>query len=146
VLGGLGCYVTCPNAVSSRVIHLVFHRLQHNCFSSLDLIKLVYQHPLERRSAATETVFFSFSLCLLLAISLPVLARSSCCQLLVLGFMPLVIMKTFSPLLFVLFWSHRLLFSSLRILSTSQPPNTRAKILWYVAELFESGRETDLGG
>jgi hypothetical protein len=32
----------CPNAVSSRVIHLVFHRLQHNCFSSLDLINMVY--------------------------------------------------------------------------------------------------------
>jgi hypothetical protein len=53
--GCFGCYVTCPNAVSSRVIHLVFHRLQHNCFSSLDSIKLVYQHPLERRSAATDT-------------------------------------------------------------------------------------------
>jgi hypothetical protein len=24
--GCFGCYVTCPNAVSSRVIHLVFHR------------------------------------------------------------------------------------------------------------------------
>jgi hypothetical protein len=40
--GCFGYYVTCPNAVSSRVIHLVFHRLQHNCFSSLDSIKLVY--------------------------------------------------------------------------------------------------------
>jgi hypothetical protein len=40
--GCFGCYVTCPNAVSSRVIHLVFHRYQYNCFSSLDLIKLVY--------------------------------------------------------------------------------------------------------
>jgi hypothetical protein len=40
--GCFGCYVTCPNAVSSWVIHLVFHRLQHNCFSSLDSIKLVY--------------------------------------------------------------------------------------------------------
>jgi hypothetical protein len=47
--------VTCPNAVRLRVIHLVFHRLQHNCFSSLDSIKLVYQHPLERRSAATDS-------------------------------------------------------------------------------------------
>jgi hypothetical protein len=46
--------VTCPNAVSSRVIHLVFHRHQHNCSSSLDSIKLVYQHPLERPSAATN--------------------------------------------------------------------------------------------
>jgi hypothetical protein len=45
VLGGFGCYVSCPNAVSSRVIHLVFHRLQHNCFSSLDSINMVYQHP-----------------------------------------------------------------------------------------------------
>jgi hypothetical protein len=53
--GCFGCYVTCPNAVSSRVIHLVFHRHQHNCFSSLDSIELVYQHPLERRSAATDT-------------------------------------------------------------------------------------------
>jgi hypothetical protein len=53
--GGFGCYMTCPNAVSSRVIHLVFHRLQHNCFSSLDSIKLVYQHPLERRNAATDS-------------------------------------------------------------------------------------------
>jgi hypothetical protein len=40
--GWFGCYVSCPNAVSSWVIHLVFHRLQYNCFSSLDLIKLVY--------------------------------------------------------------------------------------------------------
>jgi hypothetical protein len=40
--GCFGCYVTCPNAVSSRVIHLVFHRFQYNCFSSLDSIKLVY--------------------------------------------------------------------------------------------------------
>jgi hypothetical protein len=55
--------VTCPNAVSSRVIHLVFHRLQHNCFSSLDSIKLVYQHPLERRSAATDTHAFNCMLC-----------------------------------------------------------------------------------
>jgi hypothetical protein len=53
--GCFGCYVTCPNAVSSRVIHLVFHRHQHNCSSSLDSIKLVYQHPLERRSAATDS-------------------------------------------------------------------------------------------
>jgi hypothetical protein len=45
VLGGFGCCMSCPNAVSSRVIHLVFHRLQHNCFSSLDSINLVYQHP-----------------------------------------------------------------------------------------------------
>jgi hypothetical protein len=52
--GCFGCYVTCPNAVSSRVIHLVFHRHQHNCSSSLDSIKLVYQHPLERPSAATD--------------------------------------------------------------------------------------------
>jgi hypothetical protein len=52
--GCFGCYVTCPNAVSSRVIHLVFHRHQHNCFSSLDSIKLVYQHPLECPSAATD--------------------------------------------------------------------------------------------
>jgi hypothetical protein len=42
VLGGFGCYVSCSNAVSSRVIHLVFHRLQHNCFSSLDVINIVY--------------------------------------------------------------------------------------------------------
>jgi hypothetical protein len=48
--------MTCPNAVSSRVIHLVFHRYQYNCFSSLDSINLVYQHPLERRSAATDTM------------------------------------------------------------------------------------------
>jgi hypothetical protein len=54
VVGCFGCYVTCPNAVSSRVIHLVFHRYQHNCSSSLDSIKLVYQHPLERPSAATD--------------------------------------------------------------------------------------------
>jgi hypothetical protein len=40
--GCFGCYVTCPNAVSSRVIHLVFHRHQHNYSSSLDSIKLVY--------------------------------------------------------------------------------------------------------
>jgi hypothetical protein len=53
--GCFGCYVTCPNAVSSRVIHLVFHRHQHNCSSSLDSIKLVYQHPLERPSAATNS-------------------------------------------------------------------------------------------
>jgi hypothetical protein len=53
--GCFGCYVTCPNAVSSRVIHLVFHRHQHNCSSSLDSIKLVYQHPLERPSAATDS-------------------------------------------------------------------------------------------
>jgi hypothetical protein len=53
--GCFGCYVTCPNAASSRVIHLVFHRLQHNCFSSLDSIKLVYQYPLERRSAVTDS-------------------------------------------------------------------------------------------
>jgi hypothetical protein len=53
--GWFGCYVSCPNAVSSRVIHLVFHRHQHNCFSSLDSIKLVYQHPLERSSAATDS-------------------------------------------------------------------------------------------
>jgi hypothetical protein len=45
VLGGFGCYVSCPNAVSSRVIRLVFHRLQHKCFSSLDSINMVYQHP-----------------------------------------------------------------------------------------------------
>jgi hypothetical protein len=45
VLGGFGCCVSCPNAVSSRVIHLVFHSLQHNCFSSLDSINMVYQHP-----------------------------------------------------------------------------------------------------
>jgi NAD(P)-dependent dehydrogenase (short-subunit alcohol dehydrogenase family) len=62
VLGGFGCYVTCPNAVSSRVIHLVFHRLQHNCFSSLDSIKLVYQHPLERRSAATDRMAHVFEI------------------------------------------------------------------------------------
>jgi 2-polyprenyl-6-methoxyphenol hydroxylase-like FAD-dependent oxidoreductase len=54
--GCFGCYVTCPNAVSSRVIHLVFHRHQHNCSSSLDSIKLVYQHPLERPSAATDRI------------------------------------------------------------------------------------------
>jgi hypothetical protein len=53
--GCFGCYVTCPNAVSSRVIHLVFHRHQHNYSSSLDSIKLVYQHPLERLSAATNS-------------------------------------------------------------------------------------------
>jgi hypothetical protein len=53
--------VTCPNAVSSRVIHFVFHRYQHNCFSSLDSIKLVYQHPLERSSAATDTNHFRTS-------------------------------------------------------------------------------------
>jgi hypothetical protein len=40
VLGGFGCYVSCPNAVSSRVIHLVFHRFQHNCFSSLEPVWL----------------------------------------------------------------------------------------------------------
>jgi ankyrin repeat protein len=40
--GCFGCYVTCPNAVSSRVIHLIFHRYQHNYSSSLDSIKLVY--------------------------------------------------------------------------------------------------------
>jgi poly(3-hydroxybutyrate) depolymerase len=45
VLGGFGHYVSCPNAVSSRVIHLVFHRLQHLSFSSLDSINMVYQHP-----------------------------------------------------------------------------------------------------
>jgi hypothetical protein len=50
--------MTCPNAVSSRVIHLVFHRHQYNCSSSLDSIKLVYQHPLERPSAATDTSIF----------------------------------------------------------------------------------------
>jgi hypothetical protein len=55
VLGGFGCCVSCPNAVGSRVIHLVFHRLQHNCFSSLDSINLVYQHPYERLSATTDT-------------------------------------------------------------------------------------------
>jgi hypothetical protein len=44
VLGGLGYYVSCPNAVSSRVIHLVFHRLQYLRFSSLDSINMVYQH------------------------------------------------------------------------------------------------------
>jgi hypothetical protein len=47
--------VSCPNTVSSRVIHLVFHRLQHNYFSSLDSINMVYQHPYERLSAATDT-------------------------------------------------------------------------------------------
>jgi hypothetical protein len=59
--GCFGCYVTCPNAVSSRVIHLVFHRHQHNCSSSLDSIKLVYQHPLERPSAATDNCLDSDS-------------------------------------------------------------------------------------
>jgi hypothetical protein len=54
VLGGFGCYVTCPNAVSSRVIHLVFHRLQHNCFSSFRLNKYGLPAPFERLSSATD--------------------------------------------------------------------------------------------
>jgi hypothetical protein len=51
--------VTCPNTVSLRVIYLVFHRYQHNCSSSLDSIKLVYQHPLERLSAATDSYSYA---------------------------------------------------------------------------------------
>jgi hypothetical protein len=35
VLGGLGSLRVCPNAVSSGIIHLKYHRLQH-----LSLVKL----------------------------------------------------------------------------------------------------------